>query len=124
MFATQAKDKYLTDQIYKELITSQVAILVKNLPAIAGDIRSLGWEDPLEEGTATHSSVLAWRIPTVHRVAQSRTGLERLNTHKHAHKITTEKNNLPQKNKQEHIYHTHTHTHTQTQVILKCTNRC
>ena len=26
-------------------------------------IRSLGWEDPLEEGTATHSSVLAWRIP-------------------------------------------------------------
>ena len=26
-------------------------------------IQSLGWEDPLEEGTATHSSILAWRIP-------------------------------------------------------------
>ena len=26
-------------------------------------VRSLGWEDPLEEGTATHSSILAWRIP-------------------------------------------------------------
>ena len=29
-------------------------------------VRSLGWEDPLEEGMATHSSILAWRIP-VHR---------------------------------------------------------
>ena len=26
-------------------------------------VQSLGWEDPLEEGTATHSSILAWRIP-------------------------------------------------------------
>ena len=26
-------------------------------------VRSLGWEDPLEEGMATHSSILAWRIP-------------------------------------------------------------
>ena len=37
----------------------------KNLPANAGDVRdiqSLGREDPLEKGTATHSSVLAWRI--------------------------------------------------------------
>ena len=41
--------------------------MVKNLPANAGDvemqIRSLGWEDPLEESMATHSSILAWRIP-------------------------------------------------------------
>ena len=37
----------------------------KNPPANAGDkgIRSLGWEDPLEEGTALHSGILAWRIP-------------------------------------------------------------
>ena len=39
--------------------------MVKNLPANAGDVemrvQSLGQEDPLEEGTATHSSVLAWR---------------------------------------------------------------
>ena len=44
----------------------QVALVVKNLPADAGDagdIRSLGWEDPLEEGIATHSNILAWRIP-------------------------------------------------------------
>ena len=46
-------------------------------------VRSLGWEDPLEEGTATHSSVLAWRIPmdrgaweaTVHGVRESLTQL-------------------------------------------------
>ena len=38
--------------------------MVKNPPANAGDAGSiLGWEDPLEEGTATHSSILAWRIP-------------------------------------------------------------
>ena len=37
--------------------------LVKNLPARQEtQVRSLGWEDPLEEGMATHSSVLAWRI--------------------------------------------------------------
>ena len=28
-------------------------------------VQSLGWEDPLEEGTATHSSILAWRIPWI-----------------------------------------------------------
>ena len=38
--------------------------MVKNLPAVQGTwVRSLGWEDPLEKGTATHSSILAWRIP-------------------------------------------------------------
>jgi len=41
--------------------------VVKNLPANAGDgrdaVRSLGREAPLEEGMATHSSLLAWRIP-------------------------------------------------------------
>ena len=47
-------------------------------------VQSLGQEDPLEEGMATHSSTLAWRIPmvrgawqaTVHRVAKNRTGLK------------------------------------------------
>ena len=37
--------------------------MVKNLPANSGDSWSLGWEDPLEKGMATHSSILAWRIP-------------------------------------------------------------
>ena len=38
--------------------------MVKNLPAIQETwVRSLGWEVPLEKGMATHSSILAWRIP-------------------------------------------------------------
>ena len=60
--------------------------VVKNLPAMQKtQVQSLGWEDPLEEGTATHSCILAWRIPmdrgawwvTVHRVAKSQTRLSR-----------------------------------------------
>ena len=63
---------------------SLVAQTVKNLSAMPGTwVRSLGWEDPLEEGMATHSSILAWRIPrdrgawwaTVHRIAKSQTQL-------------------------------------------------
>ena len=49
-------------------------------------IRSLGQKDPLEEGMATHFSILAWRIPwteepTVHRVAKIQTRLKQLSTH-------------------------------------------
>ena len=44
-----------------------VALVVKNPPDSAGDVRkwvgSLVWEDPLQEGMATHCSILAWRIP-------------------------------------------------------------
>ena len=41
-----------------------VAQMVKNLPAMWETwVQSLGWEDPLEKGMATHSSTLAWRIP-------------------------------------------------------------
>ena len=40
-----------------------MAQLVKNLPTMWETwVRSLGWEDPLEKGKATHSSILAWRI--------------------------------------------------------------
>ena len=62
--------------------TGLVAKLVKDLPAMQATwVRFLGWEDPMEEGMATHSSVLAWRIPmdrgawwaTVHGVAKSQT---------------------------------------------------
>ena len=43
---------------------SLVAQMVKNLPAMQEtQVLSLGWEDPLEKGMATHSSILAWRIP-------------------------------------------------------------
>ena len=38
--------------------------MVKNPPAMLEScVQSLGWEEPLEEGTATHSSVLPWKIP-------------------------------------------------------------
>ena len=63
--------------------------MVKSLPVISGDIKRrrffpLGQEDPLEEGMAAHSSILAWRIPmdrrawraTVHKVAKSQTRLK------------------------------------------------
>ena len=41
-----------------------MAQTVKRLPAVRETwVQSLGWKDPLEEGMATHSSVLAWRIP-------------------------------------------------------------
>ena len=43
---------------------SLVAQMVKNLPAMREIwVRSLGWENPLEKGKTTHSSILAWRIP-------------------------------------------------------------
>ena len=42
--------------------------MVKNLPAMQETwVQSLGWEDPLEKGMATHSSILAWRIPWTER---------------------------------------------------------
>ena len=45
-------------------LASLVAQMVKNPPAMWETwVRFLGWEDALEKGTATHSSILAWRIP-------------------------------------------------------------
>ena len=56
---------------------SLVAQLVKNSPARQDTwVQSLGWEDPLEKRKATHSSILAWRIPWT---AQS-TGRKQLDT--------------------------------------------
>ena len=55
---------------------SLVIQLVKNPPAMRETwVGSLGWEDPLEKGKATHSSILAWRIPwtTVHGVTKNQT---------------------------------------------------
>ena len=65
-----------------------MALVVKNLLPMREtqetQVRSLGWEGPLEEGMATHSSVLAWRIPwteepggaTVQSVTKSQTQLK------------------------------------------------
>ena len=58
-----------------QLATSLIAQLVKNLPAMQETpVRFLGQEDLLEKGKATHSSILAWRIPWT---IQS-TGLQRV----------------------------------------------
>ena len=50
--------------LLKRGLASLVAQRVKHLPAVQETwVRSLGWEDPLEKKMATHSSILAWRIP-------------------------------------------------------------
>ena len=58
-----------------------MAQIVKNLPEVQEIwVQSLSWEDPLEEGMATHSTVLIWRIPnrgawwaTIHGITKSQT---------------------------------------------------
>ena len=64
------------------IVASLMAQMVKNLPAMwETQVQSLGRDEPLEKGTATHSSILAWRIlmdrgvwrATVHGVAKSQT---------------------------------------------------
>ena len=50
--------------VWPPLWTSLVAQMLKNLLAVQEtQIQLLGWEDPLEKGVATHSGILAWRIP-------------------------------------------------------------
>ena len=70
---------------------SLVAQMVKDPPAMQETwVRSLSWEDPLEEGMATYSSILAWRIPmdrgawwaTVHGVTKSQTRLSNYAQHR------------------------------------------
>ena len=96
--------------------TSLVAQLVKKLPAMWETwVQSLGWEDPLEKGKATHSSILAWRIPwTVHGVAKSWTWLSDF----HVHCIASKRNTCANTHTYRHT-HTHTHTHTPSQVAIR-----
>ena len=71
-----------------------MAQTVKNPPAVwEGRVQSLGWEDPLEKETATHTSVFAWRIPwteepgRLHSMGSQRVGHDRVtNTHTHINK--------------------------------------
>ena len=57
----------MTGRVFGLNWASKVVVLVKNPSANEGDVRDmdsiLGQEEPLEEGMATHSSILAWRIP-------------------------------------------------------------
>ena len=69
-----------SDTCWHGLISRGQGQLVKNLPAMwETRVPSLGWEDPLEKGTVTHSSILAWRIPwtTVYGVKKSWTRLSK-----------------------------------------------
>ena len=55
---------YQVDYVLGLIWASLMAYTVKNPPVVQEtQVRSLGWEDLLEEGTATHSSILAWGIP-------------------------------------------------------------
>ena len=72
----------------------QEAQWLKNPPAKAGDsetqVQSLGWEDPLEKETTTHSSILAWRIPWtkepggLQSMGSQRVGHDLVHTHTHS----------------------------------------
>ena len=70
-------------RFYTHVWASFVAQLVKNPPPMRETwVWSLGWEDPLEKGKATHSTILAWRIPwTAHGVAKSQTRLSDFHFH-------------------------------------------
>ena len=59
-----SREMPLTCTLSRYIEPSLVAQLVKNLPSMRETwVQSQGWEDPLEKGKATHSSILAWRIP-------------------------------------------------------------
>ena len=86
------KESDMTERLHFVAVNiraSQVAQWVKNPPVMHGMwVGSLGWEDLLEEGMATHSSILAWRIPWTEEPGglqcigwQSGTQLKRLSMH-------------------------------------------
>ena len=78
------------------MVKMVMAQMVKNLETW---VQSLGWEDPLEEGMATHSSILAWRVPvdrgawraTVHGAAKSWTRLSQYCVNSYIQKLTLKK---------------------------------
>ena len=61
---SESPNSTVNDIVFVRVRPPLGAQMVKNLPAMWETwVRSLGWEDPLEEGMGTHSSTLAWRIP-------------------------------------------------------------
>ena len=73
----------------KSITVGALVLVVKNLSTDAGDIRdpssSLGLEDPLEKGMATHSSILAWRIPRTEELG----GLQSVGLQRVGHYLAT-----------------------------------
>ena len=67
LFVEESTSTFITVSHILGTRTSQVALVVKNLPAMQETkemhVPSLGWEDSLEEKMATHSSILTWEVP-------------------------------------------------------------
>ena len=54
----------MIEQLHYRIVRATLAAQMVNLPAMQETwVQFLGWVDPLEKGTATHSSILAWRMP-------------------------------------------------------------
>ena len=97
---------YVWCQVLSSTWTSLVAQTVKNLPAMQeSQVWFQGWEDPQERGMATHSSILAWRIPWTEEPGVQSTGSQNVR-HNWVTKYT----------------HTHTHTHARTYTELNFIN--
>ena len=86
-----------------------MAQLVKNLPVVQEtQDQSLGWEDPLQKEMATHSSILAWRIPWTEEPGRLQSmGLQRIG------------HNLVTKQQQQKQPFTYTQTHTQSHLAVR-----
>ena len=95
--------------MYSHIWASLVVQIVKNPPARWETwVWSLGWEDPLEKGTATHSSILAWKIPWTERPG----GLQSMGSQRVRHDLATFTYN--------HIY-PYIYSHIQNEFSFKCT---
>ena len=86
MSAIKTKLKEKQEQINRKRLKKNMAFLVaqmvNNLPSVWETwFQSLGWKDPLEKGMATHSSVLAWRIPWTEEPG----GLQSMGSHRVGH---------------------------------------
>ena len=93
---TSSRSKIKLQNVHQSIVSQEkwVAKAAKNLPAMQEMwVWSLGWEDPLEKGMATHSSILAWKIPRTEEPGRLQSmGLQRVRhnwaTHKHTHTRT------------------------------------
>ena len=100
-----------------------VAQTGKNLPAMQETgVRSLSWEDPLEKGMATHSSILAWRIPWTETPGRLQSmGLHRVrhNWATNTHKIWNHPKCPSTDEWIKKMWYTHTHTYIYTHTYRR-----
>ena len=85
---------------------SLVVQLVKNLPAMQETwVWSLGWEDPLEKGKATHSSILAWRIQSMGSQSQTQlSDIHSLHSRKKLRLVNTENHGIQHTRSRSHCW--------------------